>query len=662
MELNACYTDLRSKIIFITERHYQKYSVVERKAYAYAAFLLMKEKRLRQKDILAGYMECCNISDLYPHNLEEELRCLKKWSGQDFSDMIYARELRLLERNPGCHVIPAYDKILKEGLQFRINRVKEKMEEKTLSDKQKEFYKAVLLVLSARQKSILQYAKVAADMYKKSPTQRMKRIQLTCERIAVKAPEHFFEAVQLLFFLHEGVVDEQGSGSISFGRLDQYLLPYYKQDIRDGVLNKEEAQQIITALWEKIAQRELSWQNVTLGGSDAMGNDMCNELTIMCMKASISVHKEQPQVSLRVHENMNDDVWKTAFELVRTGMGFPEFYNDTVAVKAKSNCGVSVEDAWNYGIVGCVELSVGGKEYSHTEGMRINWAKLLELVLNNGSCSLSKGKWNLECKRPLESVKTFEELYKWYQRELIALTKRVCEFIDCASKQYSEYWCVPYLSSIMQGCLETGRDVTDCGAPYNNLTVNCVGIASVANSLEAIEKLVFNERLVTLQELATALSCNFEGYEWLQNKMLACPKYGNNIKSVDDKMAELINVFTTTLGCLKPKYRSGKYQAGFYTSYFHSTMGEFTGATPDGRYAREALSSSLSPMTGTDVSGPIAVVQSANRIDMTQFGNGMVLDMKFTSAFLEKEIHCKGVRFLVEEYFAEGVWRYNLIL
>lgn len=652
MEDKKLYSDLRSKIIVITEQELTDRSIIEKKAYAEAAFFLMNEVCICEKDIFAGRLEKCNNLDMYPRNREQELSFLENGI-QKYESMLTAEEIGLFTRAPGAHAVPAYDILIQEGIQKRIDCVKDFML-MIQSEEKKCFYISELLVLYGMQKRILRYAKEAGRCYKIYDQANIKRIQESCEWIAYNPPRSFHEAIQLVLLAHEHILSEGGSGSISFGRLDQYLYPFYEKDLRERRITKEDAQEMIIALWRKISEYEMGWQNVTLGGSNQDGKDMCNDLTILCMNASLAVRGDQPQVSLRVHKNMPQTVWKKAFELIQTGMGFPELYNDDIAVKAKMNADVSEEDAWNYSIVGCVELSSGGKEYSHTEGARFNWLKILELMLHEGRCSVTGLNWKLTEQHALSEIKDFQEFYEWYKRELKHFTECICVYIDELSQQYPKYWPVPTLSSMMQGCIETGRDVTDCGSIYNNLTVDCVGIASVADSLEAIETLVFKEGIISLNELSIILEKDFEGFEAIQEKMHACPKYGNDISSVDHKVKELVELFVDTLSHTSMKYRRGRYQAGFYTSYFHATMGMLTGASPDGRKAKEALSSSLSPMAGMDKNGPTAVVNSANHINMERFSNGTVLDLKFTADFFVQEKHRQAIQSLIEEYFEEG--------
>lgn len=654
---NILYTDLRSKIIAVTERELSSKSVIERKAYAEAAYFLMNNVSVEEADIFAGKLERCNYVNMYPGKRKQEIDYLMKADssqGKRYECILTAETIGLFTRAPGAHVVPDYDQLIQEGISNRISRVQSYMSDCKNDSENIHFYKAELIVLKAMQERIKRYGKEAGRQYDICGKENVKRIQKACNRIACDPPEHFHEALQLILLAHEHILAEGGSGSISFGRMDQYLYPFYKRDLDKGILTKEAAQEMITAFWKKIAEYEMGWQNVTLGGCNREGQDLCNDLTVFCMEASRTVRTDQPQVSLRTHKNMPEHIWKKAFELIQTGMGFPELYNDRIAVKAKINAGISEEDAWDYSIVGCVELSAGGKEYSHTEGARINWQKILELMLNGGRCQITGLDWKLAENYDLDEIQDFQQFYEWYKRELKYFTRFVCGCIDALSYQYGAYWPVPFTSSMMRGCIENGRDVTNCGTIYNNLTLDCVGIATVCDSLEAIRILVFEEKLLSLSELAAILKKDFAGYESIRDRMLACPKYGNDIPSVDSKMQELIQLFVETLSDEPMKYRKGKFQAGFYTSYFHATMGEKTGASPDGRKAGEALSPSLSPTAGMDRKGPTAVINSASHIDMEYFSNGTVLDLKLLADFFRKEKYQQAIKALIEEYFEMG--------
>lgn len=276
------------------------------------------------------------------------------------------------------------------------------------------------------------------------------------------------------------------------------------------------------------------------------------------------------------------------------------------------------------------------------------------MMLNEGTCQITGLNWKLAETHKLDEFHEFGSFYEWYKRELKHFTEFVCGFVLALSRQYGTYWPVPFVSSMMEGCIERGMDITNGGTVYNNLTLNCVGIATVADSLESIEKLVFKERLLNLKELVVVLKKNFVGYEAVHRKMIGYPKYGNDISSVDYKVRELTEVFVETLAEASKKQLGKVFQAGFYTSYFHATMGKQTGASPDGRKSGDALSPSLSPTAGMDRNGPTAVINSASHINMEGFGNGMVLDLKLMANFFQQEKYQQAVRMLIEEYFSRG--------
>ena len=636
------FKDIRNEIIKMIDKKMESSAVIKKKAYALSIYFKIKPIFIDDDDILAGHIGGDGNLDMLPYPVKDinlkllsnkkDLMCLAQYMENLEEEGFFGSIL-------GVHVAVAYDKLITEGISHKIKLLEEKYK-CSIHSTNEDFYESMLILMKSFQQLILRYSKLAEEKYKKSGNINLKDIAEACSWIAFNPPKNLFESVQLLLITHECVVSEAGSGSISFGRLDQYLYPYYKKDIDEGVLTYKQAQKIISALWYKISELELSWQNVTIGGIDANGNDMCNDLTVMCMDASMEIRGDQPQLSLRVSKNMPQHIWDKAMELINMGMGFPELYNDELAMKAKINSGkVNPDEVWNYCIVGCVEIMMPGREYAHTEGARINWAKILENMLHNEKT------WE---------IKNFSEFYYQFKQELKIVTETICNYIDIVSGLYPTRYPTPFTSLFMDGCIEKAKDVTDCGTIYNNLCINCVGFASTVDSLQAIEELVYKDKIVSLSELSLLLKNDFKDGKGLQNRMINCSKYGNDMNDVDSKANDLAEFFTEILDTYKLQYRDGKVQAGFYTSYFHADFGKLTGATPDGRKSGMPLSSSLSAMSGMDKSGPTALINSANSINMERFGNGMVLDMKFTSDFLKIKKHAIALQLLVEEYFRSG--------
>lgn len=636
---------MRRDISIRIEKTHKDEPVIVRKALALAEYFEKKPIRILPDDYLVGELRGIERYDAVQSNLKDVIDSCDEMDAALGKYILKANEAGLICSNLGKHIVPQYEDFLSDGIQKRIEKIKSYADKKG-TDEQEHFYRAQLILLDGLQKYVLRVVEYI-ETKKLFQTVNNRETYLAIKNIAYEAPKTFLEAVQLLLFLHIGVVDEVGSGSISFGRLDQYLYPYYRHDIETGRIDENYAQKIIIEMYRKISNLERSWQNVTLGGSDKFGNDESNELTIMCLNASLQVHADQPQVSLRVNKNTPQRIWDKAFELIRMGRGIPALFNDEIAVKAKMSAGVSEEDAWNYSIVGCVELSAGGKEYSHTEGMRINWAKVIELLLYGDEEELLSKEYGLE------QFKEFKDFYEAYKEELRVTSTKCCDFLECARKSYSKRWVTPFISCLMAGCIEKARDVTDGGTVYNNMTINAVGIASTVDSLEAVESIVYNEKKVSLEELVTTLKSNFRENETLFKTLLKCNKFGNDEDSVDAKAADLIKVFNDTIR-LYPVKVSDAFQVGYYTSYFHSDFGKLTQALPDGRKKGLPLSSSLSPVSGMDNHGPIAVLNSLNKINMQEIGNGMVLDMKFAKQFFEEKRNVLGLKALVETYFDRG--------
>lgn len=646
------YLDLRHQLTEEVEER-KDLTVIEKKAYILAGFWLTKPLRSEKEDVLAGKIKCNSNINMAPANLKSELEIhidngvIDVW----VADIILKSEkMGMFNRSPGTHMIPAYDVIIKEGIDNRLRNIHNLYRAYKSNTDKACFYRGEYVVLKGFQQLILRYA----EKYASETCNRESILVKTLKNIAHYPARNFREALQMVLLTHEAIVDEAGCGSISFGRLDQYLYDYYKNDINSGQILEEDAYQLIKTFWIKLSELEKSWQNITIGGCDAEGNDLSNELTIMCMKAAKEIGRDQPQLSLRIGKSTVEKIWEEAFGLVKEGLGFPSFFNDEVAIIAKMNAGVSKEDAYNYGIVGCVELSSGGNEYSHTEAARINMMKLLELIINNGVCGTTGGTYPLKESYILSNIKSYEYFYNWFKKELGNYLALVCRFLDDVSNNYSNHWPVPFSSCLMNGCIEDGRDVTAGSTVYNNLTINLVGTASVADSLEAIEKMVFCNKRISLNELRYILNSNYEKYDDIRAELLACPKYGNGIHSVDKKVKDLVEYITMTISNERMRHRNGRFQAGFYSSYFHATMAEKTGASPDGRKRGEALSSSLSPMAGMDKSGPTGVINSATKVNMKNFGNGMALDLKFTKMFFDKRSHIQGLIALTKYYFEKG--------
>ena len=600
-------------------------------------------------DVLAGTLYPYNVYRIGDNNDVRALLINGKINKDEAHNFINAAHMGLICRNPGVHTTASYSDMVKHGISPRIRYVEEKLKDEPESI----FYKSEFEVLQGFKKLILRYADEAKNLWSKTGNDNLRTIAENCRRIAEDSPKTFLQGLQLVLFIDMGIVMENGGGSFSFGRLDQYLYPLYKRDIDEGRINRLQAQEYLDAFWGKLAEMGSSWQNVTIGGA-RNGTDECNDLTIMCMEAAKRVKGQQPQLSLRVHKNMKTEVWDKAIDLISCGMGFPSMFNDDVCIKAMKSKGTSNEDAENYSVMGCVELLTEGKEFSHQEGMRFNFVKFLELLLHGGGCALTGKTWRLKEVRDLNEINDFNDFYNWYKDELKDTMMRLCNMLDITSGRYGKRHHSAFLSAVMDGPLENERDIHDNGTKYNNLTICGVGTGEIADCLQAIQEVCFEKRTVTLSDLVRKMDENYAENEDTRKQLLDCKKYGNDFDEVDIKCREIVELFTKTVIEYKPKYRNGVIQVGFYTSYFHSDFGKYTAASPDGRKAGVPLSPSLSPMAGMDNNGLLAVINSANKIDMSKFANCMALDIKLAPAFFDKDENRTALKDVIITYFENG--------
>ena len=333
----------------------------------------------------------------------------------------------------------------------------------------------------------------------------------------------------------------------------------------------------------------------------------------------------------------------------------PAFHNDEEIFKGRRKMGLEEEDVYNYGTVGCVEPTASdGKEFAKTECIRINWAMILEMMLTDGKLYNSQDELKPYFPHKLEDIKSYEEFYDWYKKELLKFTE-VC--MDCmnlydAALPYS--YPTPLLSIIMRDCIENGMDVTGGGAKYNHTGLNATGMAHVVDSLAAIKELVFEKHAVTLSEFAEILKKNYVGYEEFRKYILKkCPKFGNDDDRADLIMKDLLAEYNKLIES-KTNARGGKWQLGLYSVEDHARMGLRTGALPNGKLQGEALANALSPVQGADTVGPTALINSVVKSDLSIATNNMVLDVKFTPAFLDSEKHVQALKMLITTYFAKG--------
>lgn len=618
------------------------------------AFQREKPLVIFDEDIVAGYSQRYDfwMPDIDPHPSNCPPRKIapdRPWERRLPEQVRGGFVSGLFSTCPGAHHIPGYRRVLERGLGGLIAEARARLE--TATGDARDFARAALIATESASRYALRYAEAFDRSAARHPSHR--RIAEACRWVATNPPRTFFEALQLLWLAVETVHCEQTVGALSLGRLDQYLYPYYERDLAAGILAREEAQELIEALWIKFGGTPMSFQHITLGGLDRHGRYAANDLTYMGLRATKRLRMDQPLVGLRWHPSIPDDLWEEAQELIRLGTGFPALFNDEKCIEAKVRQGIPWEEAVDYGIVGCVEMSMPGREFAHTEAFRINWLKVLELMLNRGTCPLSGETFGLLEPGRLDTVRTFDEFRDWYERELLHAVDIGAAAMDIIDEDYPRYKPTPFASVTCDGCLEKGKDVSDGGTVWNFSTINATGQANVADALVAIKRLVFDDRRMTLTELAAILRQDFAGFEGLREEVLRYPKYGNDAPEPDTLCAELVKAFCERVAAHTNR-RGGPFQVGLFTAGWHGVLGELTGASPDGRRARSALCSGASAAQGADGTGPTALVRSATRFDHAAAANGLVLDIKFHPSFFNDDSRRRAFKHLVETYFRLG--------
>lgn len=675
---------LHDQIFREMEAKYQKESREKQFAYGFAEFLRKKAIWIDPEDPLAGYSFHYSYNTSVPVKMEEEFDPLKPAKVQmdnprqlaETAEALHLKadseEYRTLSVFMDCvrdwvykhwhcgHFIAGYQRLLQQGFGGLLEKIRE-VYAGTDEPEKRDTLEAYEIAARACVDYIHRYERQARQMAEEEEDSgkraRLVRIADACSHIASGTPGTFFEAIQLYWFGHELILAESVPSSVSLGRFDYYLTPYYERDIREGRLTRKEAWDLVASFWTKCKANTKGYQNLVLGGTHGDGRCSISELTYICLDVTKTLKYDQPSVCFRWIRDLPDRAWKEIAEVIRTGTGFPALFNEDVCLKTRERSGIPGELAWEYAFAGCVEIGIPGKEYTITEMARLNLPKILELMFHQGRDPVSGDQFPLAHMRTEEEICkicSFDELMDWYLEEMEFYIRLGLTSAQMLDRMYGINYPLPFFSLLMEGCIEQGIDAARGGALYNNASLNMCGLATAADSLAALKKLVFDEGKYSLQYLIAATDADFNGYEDLQLRLLnQCPKYGNDQPEADRIAVKITERFSEIAEQYETP-RGGKYRVGMYSVEDHSHMGNATGATCDGRKKGKALSNSMGPVQGMDTNGPTAMLNTLNRIDFSKATNGMVLDMKMTPTFLEKEDHLRKLRSLIETYFQRG--------
>lgn len=656
----------------------------------------------------------------------------KYWKGKTTSELATSymapEAIKAIEHNiftPGNyfyngvgHVTVKYWEVLETGFEGIMEKAQKELDGCSVGDgnyaRKSHFLEAVILSCKAVIDYAGRYAKLAQEMAAQTSDPVRKQelfvIAENCSRVPAKGAQNFYEACQSFWFVQQLLQMESSGHSISPGRFDQYMYPYYKKDMEAGIITREFAQELMDCIWVKLNDlnkcRDAAsaegfagyslFQNLIAGGQNKEGEDVTNDLSVMCIQASMHVHLPAPSLSVRVWNGSPHEFLIKAAELTRTGIGLPAYYNDEVIIPALQNRGLSLEDAREYNIIGCVEPQKAGKTEGWHDAAFFNMCRPLELVFSNG---MDKGEMVGIPTGDVTQMKTFDEFFDAYKKQMeycISLLVNADNAIDVA---HAERCPLPFLSCMIDDCLKEGKSVQEGGAVYNFTGPQGFGIANMADGLFAIRKLVYEDKKVSMKELKEALAWNYdkgldaqsagdmtemimkamqkagrnvdastaEGllktfmgmkpgeqktqrFKEIHDMIDEVPKFGNDIPEVDYFAREVAYTYSKPL----QKYnnpRGGKFQAGLYPVSANVPLGGQTGATPDGRYAHTPVADGVSPSAGKDVKGPTAAATSVSRLDHFIVSNGTLFNQKFHPSALSGREGLEKFVALIRGYF-----------
>lgn len=580
-----------------------------------------------------------------------------------------------------AHLAVNYERILKDGLRGYEKRVKEYKASLDLTDPESIdkycFYNAVLIVLEAVRNFANRYSVLAKDLAEKELNQERKIELLEISRICSKVPyepaETFREAVQSVWFIQLILQIESNGHSLSYGRFDQYMYPYYNRDIKNGTIKESEALELLTCLWIKTLTinkvrsqaHTLSsagspmYQNVTIAGQTIDKKDAVNDLSFLVLKSVAQTRLTQPNLTVRYHKNINKHFLDECVEVMRLGFGMPALNNDEIIIPSFMDWQVKEENAYNYSAIGCVETAVPGKWGYRCTGMSyINFPRMLLCTMNNG-VDLTSNKRFTKGYGYFTEMESYEELLKAWDKTIREITRYsviVENVIDKASERdVPDILC----SALTDDCIARGKTIKEGGAVYDFISGLQVGIANMADCLAAIKKLVYEEKKITKQELWDAILDDFSSPEnkKIQEMLIReAPKYGNDDDYVDQLIVEAYDSYIEEI----EKYPNTRYNRGPIggiryagTSSISANVGQgmSTMATPDGRNAFEPLAEGCSPAHNSDKNGPTAVFKSVSKLRTNKITGGVLLNQKMTPQMLSTEENRQKLELLIKTFF-----------
>ncbi len=569
------------------------------------------------------------------------------------------------------HFTMDHAKLLKTGLAGIIREAEEKLAALPDADKKGDkglFYDAVIRTLNASIRFAHRYGDKAAAMARKSgdPVRKkeLKKIAEVCYRVPEHPAASFHEAVQSVYFIHLISQIETGGNSISLGRIDSILYPYYKMDKDARRITYDEAKELVSLLfvktneiWNVLEEAFIpggegtegkTTQNVTVGGLSPDGMSDTNEMSYIGLDAYADVRTVQPNFGVRLSAKTPADFFLRAVDYARNDV-LMHFFNDDAIVPSLVAAGHTIEDARNYGVVGCLEPNAQGKSFCSTFAVQFSGIKCLEFALSNGIDNIFGYQSGLETGDPAEFT-SFDDVWRAFSAQMSHFIGQMVKGMHAMDQAIAEIIPSPFASAMVDGPMDKALDLTRGGAVYNSTGVQLMGFANTADSLNAVKKAVFEDKKYSMKEL-----CEWLASDWLDaddkrayflNRIV---KYGNDDAASDEMAARVVDLYCSELK-KHTNFRSGAFWPGIFSVGFHIAMGAFTGATPDGRYAGDVLGNGVTPTNGNALNGPTAVMNSVAKLPLRQVYNGSNLNMRFSGNRTKPE----NLMALIKAFFQKG--------
>ena len=628
------------------------------------------------------------------NEIEELLELVPFWKGKAlYSDIISQRILdeklitggnRIAMTAPNIaivtgtnegHICVGYEKLLKLGYigilkEAESFQTKLKTEDFDYQEKFN-FYEAVKIIYTAA----IQFSRRFSELANKKASdkmndQRKKELEIIgemMEKFTKGIPNSFYEAIQLIHFTQNVFNIIYQRSVVALGRIDQILWSYYKEDLKKNVITRDFALELIEEL-----NLKLTWnvtilptdyttvanalgqntQTITISGVDKVGNDATNEISYLFLEAYKNLKAFTTDLSIRIHNKTPTKFLKEALKVCQSTSGIA-FYNDEILIPAMIKADYTTNDARNYAIIGCVEPTSQGNTFAATGRMFINLPGVLELTLNNGYCNLTQQIGGLETGDPADFLK-YDDFYSAFIKQLQFNIEKCVKIAKIGDEETIKYFPQPFVSAIIEGCMESGKDYTAGGARYNFSSITAYGFATLVDSMYNIKKVVYEDKIITLSDFIQILKSNFNGQEEFRQKLLnKYSKWGNDKEEIDNFANELWDLFCSEV--VKHKcLRNGRYNPGAYSMGIHVIEGMFTKASADGRKATQPLSNSLSPVNNMERNGLTAVLNSIAKLNYELAINGVAVNVRIHPQNLLKEENIEKFFHLLKSYFKAG--------